>query len=163
MLIPYDSRLTISTINSSDVTKYTIGIKLSIHGPRQANLVLIAYASSESSGEPTHPRSLARTSAARSYKQWVKRNRQTESQILAPLDGWACAVKIYHDGMLEDTNSLDGAQIINKINRHNCKKIFIEILKKITFIFTQNVAQLHTTTQSLFEFKNRSLMDNIQE
>ena len=26
-------------------------------------------------------RALARTSAARSYKQWVKRNRQTENQI----------------------------------------------------------------------------------
>ena len=53
-------------------------------GPRQANLVLIAYASSEGSGEPAHPRSLARTSAARSYKQWVKRNLQTESQIPGP-------------------------------------------------------------------------------
>ena len=30
-------------------------------GPRQANLVLIAYASSEGSGESAHPRSLART------------------------------------------------------------------------------------------------------
>ena len=39
------------------------------YGPRQANLVLIAYASSEGSGEPAHPRSLARTSATRSYKQ----------------------------------------------------------------------------------------------
>ena len=39
------------------------------YGPRQANLVLIAYASSEGSGEPAHPRSLARTSAARTYKQ----------------------------------------------------------------------------------------------
>ena len=29
---------------------------------------------------------------------------------LAPLNGWACAVKICHDGLLEDTNSLDGAQ-----------------------------------------------------
>ena len=38
-------------------------------GPRQANLVLIAYASSKGSGEPAHPRSLARTSAVRSYKQ----------------------------------------------------------------------------------------------
>ena len=53
-------------------------------GPRQANLVLIAYASSEGSGEPAHPRSLARTFAARSYKQWVKRNLQTESQIPSP-------------------------------------------------------------------------------
>ena len=43
--------------------------KLSPYGPRQANLVLNAYASSEGSGEPAHPRSLARTSAAPSYKQ----------------------------------------------------------------------------------------------
>ena len=28
-----------------------------------------------------------------------------------PLNGWACAVKICHDGMLEDTNSLDGAHM----------------------------------------------------
>ena len=44
----------------------------------------IAYASSEGSGEPVHLRSLARISAARSYKQWVKRNLQTESQIPGP-------------------------------------------------------------------------------
>ena len=56
----------------------------SLIGPRQANLVFIAYASSEGSGEPAHPRSLARTSAARSYKQWVKRNLQTKSQIPGP-------------------------------------------------------------------------------
>ena len=31
---------------------------------------------------------------------------------LAPLNGWACAVKIFHDGLLEDTNSLDAAHII---------------------------------------------------
>ena len=62
-------------------------------GPRQANLLLIAYASSEGSGEPAHPRSLARTFAARSYKQWIKRNLQTESQIRGPSEwlgmrGW---------------------------------------------------------------------------
>ena len=32
---------------------------------------------------------------------------------LAPLNGWACAVKVCHDGMLEDTNSLDGAHIVH--------------------------------------------------
>ena len=32
-------------------------------------------------GEPAHPRSLARPFAACSYKQWVKRNFQTESKI----------------------------------------------------------------------------------
>ena len=35
-----------------------------------------------------------------------------KARSLAPLNGWACAVKICHDGMLEDTNSLDGAQVI---------------------------------------------------
>ena len=55
-----------------------------LNGPRQANLVLITYASSKGSGEPAHLRSLARTFAARSYKQWVKRNLQTESQIPGP-------------------------------------------------------------------------------
>ena len=44
-------------------------IMIKIIGLRQANLVLIAYASSEGSGEPAHPRSLARTAAARLYKQ----------------------------------------------------------------------------------------------
>ena len=56
----------------------------SLFGPRQANLILIAYACSKGSGEPAHPRSLARTFAARSYKQWIKRNFQTENQIPGP-------------------------------------------------------------------------------
>ena len=34
-----------------------------------------------------------------------------KARSLAPLNGWACAVTIYHDGMLEDTNSLDAAQV----------------------------------------------------
>ena len=38
-------------------------------GLRQVNLVLIAYVSSEGSGEPAHPHNLARTFAACSYKQ----------------------------------------------------------------------------------------------
>ena len=32
-----------------------------------------------------------------------------KARSLAPLNGWACAVKIRHEGMLEDTNSPDGA------------------------------------------------------
>ena len=39
-----------------------------------------------------------------------------KARSLAPLNGWACAVKICHDGMLEDTNSLDGAQILLNAN-----------------------------------------------
>ena len=40
-----------------------------------------------------------------------------KARSLAPLNGWACAVKIYHDGMLEDTNSLDAAHIMK-----HCRK-----------------------------------------
>ena len=35
-----------------------------------------------------------------------------KARSLAPLNGWACAVKVCHDGMLEDTNSLDSAHFI---------------------------------------------------
>ena len=35
-----------------------------------------------------------------------------KARSLAPLNVWACAVKICHEGMLEDTNSLDGAHFI---------------------------------------------------
>ena len=36
-----------------------------------------------------------------------------KARFLAPLNGWACAVKICHDGMLKDTNSSDGAHIVS--------------------------------------------------
>ena len=35
-----------------------------------------------------------------------------KARSLVPLNGWACAIKICHDGMLEDTNSLDSAQLL---------------------------------------------------
>ena len=38
---------------------------------------------------------------------------------LAPLNGWTCAVEICHDGMFEDTNSLDGAHLVKVIRLHN--------------------------------------------
>ena len=38
-----------------------------------------------------------------------------KARSLAQLNGWACAVEICHDGMLEDTNSLDRAQIIRRL------------------------------------------------
>ena len=36
-----------------------------------------------------------------------------KARSLAQLNGWACAVEICHDGMLEDTNSLDGAHFMS--------------------------------------------------
>ena len=49
------------------------------------------------------PSLLAHTSSesGRTFRQ--------KARSLAPLNGWACAVEICHDGMLEDTNSLDAA------------------------------------------------------
>ena len=35
-----------------------------------------------------------------------------KARSLASLNGWACAVTTCHDGMLEDTNSLDGAHLL---------------------------------------------------
>ena len=32
-----------------------------------------------------------------------------KAKSLVLLNSWGCAIKIFHDGMLEDTNSLDGA------------------------------------------------------
>ena len=39
-----------------------------------------------------------------------------KARSLAPLNGWACAVEICHDVMLEDTNSLDGAHMCMYLN-----------------------------------------------
>ena len=41
-----------------------------------------------------------------------------KARYLAPLNGWACAVNIFHDGMLEDTNSLDAAQLWVTLNQN---------------------------------------------
>ena len=46
----------------------------------------------------------------------------------APLNGWAWAVKIWHDGMLEDTNSLDGARLMFVLKPFNvCVRIWFHI------------------------------------
>ena len=84
-------------------------------GPRQANLVLIACASSEGSGEPAHPRSLARTSLLAHTSSESRGTFRPKARSLAPLNGWTCAVEICHDRMLEDTNSLDGAHLSHLI------------------------------------------------
>ena len=39
-----------------------------------------------------------------------------KARSLAPLNGWACAVKVCHDGMLEDTNSLDAAHMVSEFS-----------------------------------------------
>ena len=87
-----------------------------IFGLRQPNLVLIAFASSEGSGGRAvspEPLLLAHTSSESrgTFRQ--------KARSPAPLNGWACAVKICHDGMLEDTNSLDAPYITNSPKGNN--------------------------------------------
>ena len=62
---------------------------------------LLAYTSSESRGTFRH-----------------------KASSLAPLNGWACAVEICHDGMLKDTNLLDTAHMSHlRVYRHALKLI----------------------------------------
>ena len=103
-------------------------------GPRQANLVLIAYLAAKvqaslciRTGLP-EPSLLAHTSSESrgTFRQ--------KTRSLALLNGWACAVKICHDGMLEDTNSLDGAQlIIGKSHQRSTHSILRLLLKQREF------------------------------
>ena len=86
-----------------------------LNGPRQANLVLIAYANSDGSGDPAHPRSLATEPSLLAHTSSESRETfRQKARPLAPLNCWACAFKMCHDGMLEGTNSLDGAQILSE-------------------------------------------------
>ena len=63
-----------------------------------------------------------------------------KARSLAPLNGWACAVKICHDGMLEDTNSLDGAHL------RMAKCIFVlRVFQYIVGISTYNLLTYTST------------------
>ena len=93
-------------------------------GPRQANLVLSAYASSEGSGEPAHPAVSPEPSLLAHTSSESRGTFRQKARSIAPLKGWACAVKVCHDGMLEDTNSLGAAQWrINSVMQFNSLKI----------------------------------------
>ena len=87
------------------------------NGPRQANLVLMrapkVQASLRIRAVSPEPPLLAHTS---NESRGIFRQKPIS---LAPLNVWACAVKICHDGMLEDTNSLDGAQMCQMWLLHN--------------------------------------------
>ena len=45
-----------------------------------------------------------------------------KARSLAPLNGWACAVKICHDGLREDTNSLDAAYLTYSEDVVECER-----------------------------------------
>ena len=87
----------------SDITMYNVGRVKRIWylSPMQAAKVQASLRIRAVSPEPPL---LAHTS---SESRGIFRQK---ARSLAPLNGWACSVKICNDGMLEDTNSLDGAQ-----------------------------------------------------
>ena len=99
------------------------------NGPCQAKLVLIAYASSEGIRTVSpEPPLLAHTSSE---------SRGTFRQKARFLNGLACAIKICHDRMLEDTNSLDAPQIqeshqfpLIKLHQKMNKNVWKQSLKR---------------------------------
>ena len=58
-----------------------------------------------------------------------------KARSLASLNGWACAVKTCHDGMLEGTNSFDGAHIMWKTKLSNMPLL----LRFLNFVFFFNI------------------------
>ena len=46
-----------------------------------------------------------------------------KARSLVPMNGWACAVKICHDGMLENTNSLGAAQMTTRRKTYNPRRL----------------------------------------
>ena len=64
-----------------------------------------------------------------------------KARSLAPLNGWACAVKICHDGMLEDTNSLNAPHM-------TMKETFMIITGKI-----QNIQTLEKIVVIILKFE----------
>ena len=50
-----------------------------------------------------------------------------KARSLAPLNGWACAVKICHDGMLEDTNSLQAPHLFVCLGSTSFQQFFSHI------------------------------------
>ena len=61
-----------------------------------------------------------------------------KARSLAPLNVWACAVKICHNGMLEDTNSLDGAQMVCYMLQFSCYRQNVTSVKQKSCIASFN-------------------------
>ena len=76
-----------------------------------------------------------------------------KARSLAPLNGWACAVKICYDGMLEDTNSLDGAHLIRNVNH----SIMTSTVAPFSCIYRKIVASHQYCLSFFFLVKIRSL------
>ena len=72
-----------------------------------------------------------------------------KARSLAPLNGWACAVKVCHDGMLEDTNSLGAAHIQSHCKSlHAVQILQLQCLPKWMQLF---IYLSHVTRKPVFE------------
>ena len=58
-----------------------------------------------------------------------------KARSLAPLNGWACAIKICHDGMLEDTNSLDEAHFPFPLGVRGWLRLLIVVFPRLFYYF----------------------------
>ena len=89
-----------------------------------------------------------------------------KARSLASLKGWACAVKICHEGMLEDTNSLDASQLmlfrltcqcLESINwvlgASNCSQVIIIIstILYVTYIVFSTSSHVTHHIQQIFQ------------
>ena len=83
-----------------------------------------------------------------------------KARSLAPLNGWACAVKVCHDGMLEDTNSLDGAHMTPKFPKPGQIKGNPKVHKKgnpLRII----ISGIDHPTEKIAEFAEKQLDDYV--
>ena len=82
-----------------------------------------------------------------------------KARSLAPLNGWACAVKICHDGMLEDTNSLGGAHLQYLSAIIPCNVLVPQSVYTV-FLFQQKARiffhSVKTSTEYIFLRRNKS-------
>ena len=80
-----------------------------------------------------------------------------KARSLAPLNGWACAVKICHDGMLEYTNSLDGAHIVLEL-AIALENHLIAALQLTVFQLILLVTSTHCFSPQLWNWMEKNLM-----
>ena len=75
-----------------------------------------------------------------------------KARSLAPLNGWACAVKICHDRMLEDTNSLDAPLLIydTGISAMQVFQLCFVIIVAFSFLSDKSSKILSRKTQCLY-------------
>ena len=84
-----------------------------------------------------------------------------KARSLAPLNGWACAVKICHDGMLEDANLLDGAHFYQLVWNLRCsisveeKHVAANSCRSMYKIFTDTHIMRNMSQTSLKLYSDR--------